>query len=77
MVSAGEIKGRLSSQSNLLYRALMSSVVENAQLAALEITDAEEPDRMAEMLESVRTSVTRTAEVLEHLVWHAEPRDKS
>ena len=76
MVSAGEIKGRLSSQSNLLYRALMSSVVENAQLAALEITDAEEPDRMAEMLESVRTSVTRTAEVLEHLVWHAEPRDK-
>jgi hypothetical protein len=26
---------------------------------------------MAEMLESVRASVKRTAEVLEHLAWHA------
>ncbi|MFY7962452.1 MAG: hypothetical protein ACOVVK_20410, partial [Elsteraceae bacterium] len=58
------------------YRGLMSSIIENAQLAALEITDVEEPDRMAEMLESVRSSVARTAEVLEHLVWHSEPRGK-
>ena len=26
---------------------------------------------MPEMLESVRASVARTAELLEHLVWHA------
>jgi light-regulated signal transduction histidine kinase (bacteriophytochrome) len=77
LTGAGEFKHRLSAKSNLLYRGLMSSIIENAQLAALEITDVEEPDRMAEMLESVRSSVARTAEVLEHLVWHAEPRGKS
>ncbi len=76
LAGAGEIKNRLSAKSNLLYRALMSSIVENAQLAALEITDVEEPARMAEMLDSVRSSVARTAEVLEHLVWHAEPGSK-
>lgn len=76
LTGSGEFKHRLSAKSNLLYRGLMSSIIENAQLAALEITDVEEPDRMAEMLESVRSSVSRTAEVLEHLVWHSEPRGK-
>lgn len=76
LAGAGEFKNRLSAKSNLVYRALMSSIVENAQLAALEITDVEEPERMAEMLESVRASVARTAAVLEHLVWHAEPGSK-
>ena len=52
----------------MLYRQLMSSVVENAQLAALEITDGLDMVRMAELLESVRGSVTRAAEVLEHLI---------
>ena len=52
----------------LLYRSLMSSVVENAQLAALEITDGLDMGRMADLLESVRGSVTRAAEVLEHLI---------
>ena len=77
LTGSGEFKHRLSAKSNLLYRGLMSSIIENAQLAALEITDVEEPDRMAEMLESVRSSVARTAEVLEHLVWHSEPRGKA
>jgi len=77
LIGSGEFKHRLSAKSNLLFRGLMSSIIENAQLAALEITDVEEPDRMAEMLESVRSSVARTAEVLEHLVWHSEPRGKS
>ncbi len=52
----------------MLYRQMMSSVVENAQLAALEITDGLDMVRMAELLESVRGSVTRAAEVLEHLI---------
>ena len=52
----------------MLYRQLMSSVVENAQLAALEITDGLDMVRMAELLESVRGSVTRAADVLEHLI---------
>ena len=54
----------------------MSSVVENAQLAALEITDRANVESMPELLESLRASVARTAEVLEHLIWHARRRSK-
>jgi light-regulated signal transduction histidine kinase (bacteriophytochrome) len=62
---------RLDSKTDLVYQNLLSSVVENAQLAALEITYGVETGRIAEMLESVRASTLRTAEVLEHLIWHA------
>lgn len=61
----------LDSKADLVYRNLLAAVVGNAQLAALEITDGVDLGRMPKMLESVRTSVTRTAELLEHLVWHA------
>lgn len=62
---------RLDSKTDLVYQNLLSSVVENAQLAALEITYGLETGRIAEMLESVRNSTLRTAEVLEHLIWHS------
>ena len=62
---------RLDSKTDLVYQNLLSSVIENAQLAALEITYGVETGRIAEMLESVRHSTLRTAEVLEHLIWHA------
>lgn len=62
---------RLDSKNDLVYQNLLSSVVENAQLAALEITYGVETGRIAEMLESVRNSTLRTAEVLEHLIWHS------
>ena len=62
---------RLDSKTDLVYQNLLSSVVENAQLAALEITYGVETSRIAEMLESVRNSTLRTAEVLEHLIWHS------
>ena len=62
---------RLDSKTDLVYQNLLSSVVENAQLAALEITYGVETGRIAEMLESVRNSTLRTAEVLEHLIWHS------
>ena len=55
-------------QVAMLYRQLMASVVENAQIAALEITDGLDMVRMVELLESVRFSVTRAADVLEHLL---------
>lgn len=61
---------RLDSKADLVYRNLLNSLVGNAQLAALEITDGVDVTRMPEMLDSVKASVTRTAEVLEHLVWH-------
>jgi hypothetical protein len=62
---------RLDSQADLVYRNLLASVVGNAQLAALEITDGVDPARMPEMLDSVRASVGRTATLLECLLWHA------
>jgi light-regulated signal transduction histidine kinase (bacteriophytochrome) len=65
------VTGRLGDNASLDYHSLLSSVIENAQLAALEITDRADVERMPEMLESVRVSVARTTELLEHLIWHA------
>jgi two-component system, chemotaxis family, sensor kinase Cph1 len=62
----------LDSQADLTFQNLMSAVVENAQLAALEITYGADTAGMPRLLESLRTSVARTAEVLEHLSF--EPR---
>nr|WP_139202615.1 GAF domain-containing protein [Rhodopseudomonas pseudopalustris] len=62
---------RLDSKSDLVHQNLLSALVENAQLAALEITYGVETGRIADMLEGVRNSTLRTAEVLEHLMLHA------
>ena len=61
---------RLDSAADLVFQNLLSSIIDNAQLAALEITDGVDLARMPEMLESVHSSVTRAAEVLEQLIWH-------
>jgi PAS domain S-box-containing protein len=66
-----QLSGRLDSPSNLVFQTLMSTIIENAQLAALEITYGTDTAGMRDMLESVRTSVARTAEVLEHLSFDA------
>ena len=63
--------GRLDSKADLVFRNLLSTMVENAQLAALEIADGVDPAQMPQMLEAVRASVTRTAEMLRYLIWHA------
>ncbi len=67
---------RLDTTTDLAFQNLLSSIVDNAQLAALEITDGMDLARMPEMLESVHTSVTRTAEILELLLWHASRTSK-
>jgi hypothetical protein len=62
---------------------LMSAVIENAQLAALEITDGTNLHDMPALLESVKTSVARVAEVLDQLALatkdpeHAAPGGRS
>ena len=61
----------LETQSDLMFKTLLATILENAQLAALEITDGVEIGRMPEMLESVRASVMRASAVLEHLIQHA------
>jgi chemotaxis family two-component system sensor kinase Cph1 len=63
--------GPLESKSDLVFRTLLQAVVENAQLAALEITEGVELSRIPEMLDQVRASATRAAEVLEGLIRHA------
>ena len=63
--------GRLDSAADLVFRNLLATVVENAQLAALEITDGVDVARIPAMLDSVRSSAARTAAVLEHLIRHA------
>ncbi|TDH58714.1 PAS domain-containing sensor histidine kinase [Dankookia rubra] len=63
--------GPLESKSDLVFRTLLQAVVENAQLAALEITEGVELSRIPEMLEQVRASAARAAEVLEGLIRHA------
>lgn len=68
--------GRLDSKSDLRFRRLHAAMVENAQLAALEIADRVDPARMPQMLEALRASVARTAEVLRDLLWHAARRPK-
>jgi light-regulated signal transduction histidine kinase (bacteriophytochrome) len=62
--------GRLDRQADLVFRTILASLLENAQLAALEIAEGVEVSRMPEMLESVRASVARTTEVLELLARH-------
>ncbi len=66
--------GKLDSKADLLFRNVLSTIVENAQLAALEIADRVDPARMPQMLEALRASVARTADVLRYLVWHASRR---
>jgi PAS domain-containing protein len=61
---------RISGGDDSAYQSLLSAVVENAQLAALEITDRVDVARMPEMLESVKLSTTRAEKILEHLLLH-------
>ncbi len=73
LVSRRRLAAKFESRSDLKAQNFISSVIENAQLAALEITDGEHPGNMPTLLESLRTSVKRSAEVLERLTF---PRDK-
>ncbi len=65
----------LDSKRDLVFRDLMASIVGNAQLAALEISDDLDVIRVPGMLESVRYSVARTTELIEHLLWYAKLDD--
>jgi light-regulated signal transduction histidine kinase (bacteriophytochrome) len=66
---------RLDMAGDRDYQAVLTTIVENAQLAALEITYGVDADNMPRMLEAVRASVGRSADLLEHLLWHADGVD--
>lgn len=68
---------RLETEADLLFRRLLSSIVGNAQLAALEITDGADLARVSDMLESVRSSLSRATALLEQIVRHTSEGDRS
>ncbi len=67
---------QINSESDLVYQNLMSSVVENAQLSALEITSGVDTARIPVMLQSVRASVGRAAQLLRQLISHSSKVSK-
>ena len=58
----------LAAGSDVAIQRLISSVIENAQLAALEITEGADVSEVPASLDAVGVSVARTVEVLEQLV---------
>ncbi len=69
IVEAHREKGpRLETKTDLIYRNLLSSVVSNAKLAALEISDGMELDTVPGMLSAVHDSVARARRLLRHLL---------
>jgi light-regulated signal transduction histidine kinase (bacteriophytochrome) len=58
----------LETKTDLLYRKLLASVVSNAKLAALEISDGMELEKVPGMLAAVSDSVARTRNLLRHLL---------
>jgi len=71
------VSGQFDSKTDLQFRAILSTIGENAQLAALEIADRVDPTHMPQMLEALRASVARTAEVLRSLLWHVPRRGRT
>jgi two-component system, chemotaxis family, sensor kinase Cph1 len=71
------VSGQFDSKADLQFRNILSTITENAQLAALEIADRVDPAHMPQMLEALRSSVARTAEVLRSLLWHAPRQGKN
>jgi PAS domain S-box-containing protein len=65
-----QMTAKLDSSASVLFQDMMAPTIENAQLAALEITHGAEAVLMPEMLESVGQSTERTLEILRHVVHH-------
>jgi hypothetical protein len=70
------VPAQFDSKADLQFRSILSTIGENAQLAALEIADRVDPAHMPQMLEALRASVARTAEVLRSLLWHVPRRGR-
>jgi light-regulated signal transduction histidine kinase (bacteriophytochrome) len=67
------LSGRLPPDGLMDYLSLLSLVVGNAQRATLEITDGIDLESMPRMVGSVKSSVARTAELLENLIAQTAP----
>ncbi|SDX05485.1 PAS domain-containing sensor histidine kinase [Thiocapsa roseopersicina] len=71
------MRQQLQWSANPLYRELLSAIVGNAQLAALEVTDGVDLGRVPALVDAVQSSVQRTTQLLEHLAWYSAQNTKS
>jgi GAF domain-containing protein len=71
------MRQQLQWSANPLYRELLSAIVGNAQLAALEVTDGVDLARVPALVEAVQSSVQRTTQLLEHLAWYSAQHTKA
>ncbi len=71
------MRQQLQWSADPLYRELLASIVGNAQLAALEVTDAVDLRRVPELVDAVQASVQRTTQLLEQLAWYSEQQTKA
>ena len=62
----------LRGRADLKRRDLLASIIGNAQLAALEITDGPDLHRVPDILLAIESSVDRTTELLEHLLRYSD-----
>jgi chemotaxis family two-component system sensor kinase Cph1 len=67
MLSQRRLMGNPQFNAAFGVEKLMSNIIDNAQLAALEIADGLDTASIPESLESLRASVARAAEVLEQI----------
>ncbi len=74
--SRRRISARLDTSAELKAQGLIAQVIENAQLAALEVTDSADPASMRKLLDGIRSAVERSAEVLERLTLEPPTRDR-
>ncbi|WP_120799729.1 PAS domain-containing sensor histidine kinase [Thiocapsa rosea] len=70
------MRQQLQWSANPLYRELLSAIVGNAQLAALEVTDGVDLGRVPALVDAVQSSVQRTTQLLEHLAWYSAQNTK-
>jgi light-regulated signal transduction histidine kinase (bacteriophytochrome)/heme oxygenase len=68
IASRRRLSSPVKTRVDLRIRNLLQQIVDNAQLAALEVTDAADPTKVRGLLEGIRESVKRSAEVLERFV---------
>lgn len=66
-----KLSSGLETGTQVKVQGLISQVIENGQLAALEVTESADSTNMGILLEGIRNSVERCAEVLERLTFDA------
>ncbi len=77
LASQRRLAGRLEGAPDPKARKLLAGLIENAQLAALEISESEGAQGVPERLKSLGDSVARSAEVLERLAFEEKARRES